>query len=72
MLQRLLRPALALSLWLVFATLAFAQNPEISGGASTDTTSSSSGPGAGASLAIVFVCTVIILFIICKPARRPR
>jgi hypothetical protein len=71
MFKRFARSALALILALVFATVAVAQNPEISGASSdTPSTTPSSQPNAGASLAIVFVCTVLILFIICKPVRR--
>jgi hypothetical protein len=67
MLKRLARSAAAVLLSLVYSAVALAQNTDDSTGSGTPT---SGHPGPGPSFVMVFICTVLILFIICKPVRK--
>jgi hypothetical protein len=67
MLRRLARSATAVLLSLAYATVALAQNADDT---SASGTTSSGHPGPGPSYVMVFICTVLILFIVCKPVRK--
>jgi hypothetical protein len=72
MFKRLLRAAVALVVFLALTAPVAAQAPPAEPAASLSPPAAAEKPGPNPvpALTIAFVCTVLILFIICRPARK--
>jgi hypothetical protein len=71
MINRLLRAAAALLIFLALTAPVTAQAPAEPGASlSPPAPTEKPGPNPVPGLTIAFVCTVLILFIICRPARK--
>ena len=70
MIKRLIRVAAPLLVVFALAAPVVAQAPTEGGASPPSAPAEKPGPNPVPGLTIAFVCTVLILFIICRPARK--